>query len=39
MQYFCNTLPNFGIKYLLHETEWDPFRSYMQKKRKMLDVR
>ena len=39
MQYVCNIFPDFGLSNLLHETEWDPFRRYMQKnsKREMSD--
>ena len=34
MQYICNIFPDFGFLNLLHETGWDAFRRYMQKKRK-----
>ena len=34
MQYICNIFPDFGFLNLPHETERDPFRRYMQKKRK-----
>ena len=34
MQYFCNIFTNLGFSNLLHETEWDQFRRYMQKKKK-----
>ena len=34
MQYFCNIFPDCGFSNLLHETEWGPFRRYMQKKGK-----
>ena len=34
MQYVCNIFPDFGFSNLLHETEWDPCRRYIQNKRK-----
>ena len=38
MQYVCYVFPDFGFSNLLHETEWDPFRRYMgKKKREMSD--